>query len=64
MTDQTKAENFSCRYCGKKHDTRSTMDERRITQRDNRAPRGLRHDQLWFCKEGGCGGYYQMGCEG
>lgn len=36
---------------------------RKIIQRDNRAPRGIRENVIEFCSDR-CGGYYQMGCEG
>ena len=60
----SKAKSLVCRYCGAKHESRETVDERVITQRDNSAFDGLRRSNLLFCKGKGCGGYYQMGCEG
>lgn len=60
-----------CKRCGTEHKDHSTMEQRVIIQRDNGATgphitraRGVMKSKLWFCKGQGCGGYYQMGCEG
>ena len=61
---ETTTTEHRCRYCGDMHADRSTMEQREIIQRDNRAPRGIKRSRIWFCKVKKCGGFYQMGCEG
>lgn len=53
-----------CHSCRDVHADRSTMRQMKIVRRDNRSARGIRSDMLWFCKEKGCGGMYQMSLEG
>jgi hypothetical protein len=49
-----------CLQCGK---IIEIMVIREITQRDNRAYRGLRSSKEKFCSNI-CASHYQMGCEG
>jgi len=60
-------EDLKCKYCGKVHESKSTMESKKIIQRKfNPSIRKqyIGEDFFWFCKGTGCGGKYQMGCEG
>jgi len=59
MEDQQKAVK-TCPQCGKPIEN---PVPRKIIQRDNRSPRGIRESMIEFCSDR-CGGHYQMGCEG
>jgi len=58
MNEQPKE--LKCPQCGKPI---TTPVQRKITQRDNRAYKGIRTNTITFCSEI-CGAHYQMGCEG